>query len=173
MLEPADVGQDTGLTRRNTASTREKDFFSDSKNEKEMQMEEELEEEERQKKRETVFTILFKELNPWTILTAWPMKTLRSTARTVEVLKTLRQTTVVDVVSGFINASLLFTFSAVFSSAIFGEIGLSDHIALGTSVNLVSVIIIQFGSSIFSDVGINIGGPDVNPTIFLASCAVR
>ena len=43
--------------------------------------------------------------------------------------------------------------------------------ALGTGCNLISTIVVQFAFTVFSDVGVNVAGPDVNPAIFIATMA--
>jgi hypothetical protein len=54
------------------------------------------------------------------------------------VIATFRSIRLSDVIAGLVNSCLLFTFAAVFSSAIFGDVGLSQYVALGTGCNLIT-----------------------------------
>ncbi|KAH9251144.1 hypothetical protein BASA81_011043 [Batrachochytrium salamandrivorans] len=118
--------------------------------------------------KETLCTMVCTELDPRSIA-RWPRYFAGAVVRSCQVVATFRQIRFNDVVGGIVNSCLLFTFAAVFSSAIFGDVGLSQYVALGTACNLVTTVIIQAAFSFFSDAGINICGPDINPTIFLAT----
>ena len=49
--------------------------------------------------------------------------------------------------------------------------GLSEYVALGTGCSLITTVVMQAAFTIFSDVGVNVAGPDVNPSIFIATMA--
>ncbi|KAH9262401.1 hypothetical protein BASA82_000523, partial [Batrachochytrium salamandrivorans] len=132
------------------------------------------EEESRRKKHkrqaETLCTMICTELDPRSIV-KWPSYFVHSVAVGCQVLATVRFITMADVIAGLINACLLFAFAAVFSSAVFGDLGLDQYVALGTGCNLITIVILQGAFTLYSDAGANVAGPDFNPTIFLATMA--
>jgi hypothetical protein len=72
--------------------------------------------------KETVCTVVVKELDPRSIM-GWGRLAVLSWIRTAHVIASVRHVKFADVIGGVINTALMFSFSCVFSSAIFGEIG--------------------------------------------------
>jgi len=77
-----------------------------------------------------------------------------------------------DVLSGLICGILMAAFGIVFSYTIFDEAGLEEYIGAGGATQAVAVIVGGFFTSFFSDVGIAISSPDLNPAVFFGNMAV-
>jgi hypothetical protein len=104
-----DPEADSGLRARNTASSSEglsKEAKRSKNNKKNAE------------KKETICTIVAKELDPRSII-QWPRMFWLSTVRTLHVFASIRSISVGDVIAGLVNTALLFTFAAVFSSGMF------------------------------------------------------
>jgi hypothetical protein len=66
-------------------------------------------------RKETVCTIVAKELDPRSIV-QWPRMFWHSSIRVLQVFAMIRHIRIGDVIAGLVNTALLFTFAAVFSS---------------------------------------------------------
>ena len=87
------------------------------------------------------------------------------------VLGTFRQITFADVLSGLMNGLLFFVFACVFSSMIFADVGLDSYVPMGVAMNTASIFLGGLAFAFFSECAVSMAGPDINPTVFLATMA--
>lgn len=96
----------------------------------------------------------------------------RTASRIMAVLQTFQNVRAIDVISGIIVGLLMAAFAVVFSSAIYDEVNLDEYIGLGSASQMISIILTGLAHVFFSDVGIAIASPDLNPAIFFGRMAV-
>jgi SulP family sulfate permease len=97
----------------------------------------------------------------------------RTCTRMGLVSNTLTEIRVMDIVSGVILSLLLESYSVVFSTTIFDEVNLDEYIGLGVGMQSVSIFFSGIGHAFFSDVGVSIASPDLNPSIFFGQMAMQ
>lgn len=119
-------------------------------------------------RRETWFTCIIDMLNPM----SYGRYVYRTSYRTVRVCASFSRIRVVDVISGLILGILMGSFAAVFSTTIMDEAGLDDFIGLGGGLQMVPIIVTGLAHVFFSDVGVSIACPDLNPAILLSNMAI-
>ncbi|KAH9252948.1 hypothetical protein BASA81_009104 [Batrachochytrium salamandrivorans] len=110
------------------------------------------------------------ELDP-RLIAHWPEQFQNSLVRTGKALASFRGIKFNDIVAAAVEICLLFTFATTFAATIFNEAGLTQYVALGTGCTLMAIIWVQGSFALFSDNGISIGGPEITPTVMLATMA--
>jgi len=76
----------------------------------------------------------------------------------------------IDVISGLVEATLIFALCASFASTLFNdETRLKDYVALGMQSHLLTATIVGFCQSRFSELELSLAAPDIVPTLVMSN----